>query len=159
MKMHFWETSTFLEKTPTRVFFCEIYKRFNSNYFEEHLWTSASKLFLKRDSNTGVFLWILCIIQEHLFCRRSMNGWFWNTSAGSLFNKVASLTAWMYLTVLEREALPQEFLCEFCEIFRKAFSQKISYQPCLIWCCFFFPFCRLVSLQPKINLFVGALVN
>ena len=52
-----------------------------NNYFGEHLWTSASKLYLKRDSNAGVFLWILWIIQEHLFCRGSMNCWFWNTSA------------------------------------------------------------------------------
>ena len=36
---------------------------------------------LKRDSNTGFFLWILWIIQEHLFCIESMNGWFLNTSA------------------------------------------------------------------------------
>ena len=28
-------------------------------YFEEHLWMSASKLYLKRDCNTGVFLWTL----------------------------------------------------------------------------------------------------
>ena len=34
---------------------------------------------LKRDSNTDFFLWNLWIIQEHLFCRGSMNGWFWNT--------------------------------------------------------------------------------
>ena len=33
-----------------------------SQVFGEHLWTTASKLYLKRDSNTGV-LWI---IQEHL---------------------------------------------------------------------------------------------
>ena len=35
---------------------------------------------LEKDSDTGFFLWILRIIQEHLFCRGSMNGWFWNTS-------------------------------------------------------------------------------
>ena len=45
---------------------CEIFKK---NYFEKHLWTTASKLYLKRDSNTDVFLWILWIIKEHLFCR------------------------------------------------------------------------------------------
>ena len=73
--------------------------------------------FIKEGSNTGVFLWILWIIQEHLFCRGSMNGFFWNTSAGSFFNKVASMTAWRHSTVLER----QVFICEFCEIFRKVF--------------------------------------
>ena len=71
-----------LKKTQTQVLSCEICKLFNNNYFEEHLWTSVSKLYLKRDSNTGIFLWILWIIQEHLFCRGSTNGWPWNTSAG-----------------------------------------------------------------------------
>ena len=51
----------------------------SNNYFEEHMWTSASKLYLKGDSNIGFFLWILWIIQKHLFCRGSTNGWFWNT--------------------------------------------------------------------------------
>ena len=90
------------EGSPTHVFSCEICKLFKSNYFEEHLWTSGSKLYFKRNSNTGAFLWILWIIQEHLFCRRSMNSCFRNTSAGSFFNKVASLAAWRHLTVLER---------------------------------------------------------
>ena len=43
---------------------------------------SASELYLRRDSSIGVFLWILRIIQEHLFCSGSTNGLFWNTSAG-----------------------------------------------------------------------------
>ena len=37
------------EGSPTHVFSCEICKLFKSNYFEEHLWTSASKLYLKTD--------------------------------------------------------------------------------------------------------------
>ena len=31
---------------------CELYKLFSNNFFEEHLWTSVSKHYLKRDSNT-----------------------------------------------------------------------------------------------------------
>ena len=30
---------------------CEICEIFKNNYFEEHLWTTASKLYLKRDSD------------------------------------------------------------------------------------------------------------
>ena len=67
-----------LKKSPTQVLSCEICKLFKNNYFEYHLWTSTSKLYLKRDSNMGM-LWI---IQEHLFCRGSTNSWNWNTSAG-----------------------------------------------------------------------------
>ena len=81
MKLQFWRPAALLKKIPTQVLPCDIWKLFKNNYFGEHLWTSASKLYLKRDSNAGVFLWILWIIQEHLFCRGSMTYWFWNTSA------------------------------------------------------------------------------
>ena len=33
------------------MFSCEICEIFKNNYFEEHLWTTASKLSLKRDSD------------------------------------------------------------------------------------------------------------
>ena len=82
MRLQFWWSATLLKKTPAQVLSCEICEISKNNYFKEHLWTTASKLYLKRDSSTCVFLWILWIIQEHLFCRASANGWFWNTSAG-----------------------------------------------------------------------------
>ena len=83
IKSQFWGPETLLRKTPTEVLSSEIWKIFKNNFFEEHLWSTASKLYLKRD--TGVFMWILWIIQEHQFCIASTNGWFWNTSAGALF--------------------------------------------------------------------------
>ena len=86
IKVQFGGPATLLKKTLTQVLPCEIFKllefiNFQNNYFQENLWMSASKLLLKRDSKTGVFPWILWIIQEHLFCTGSKNGWFWNTSA------------------------------------------------------------------------------
>ena len=48
----------FIKEDSDTDFFCEIYKLFK-NDFEEHLWTSASKHYLKRNSNSGAFLWIL----------------------------------------------------------------------------------------------------
>ena len=65
-----------------QVLSCDIYQLFKNNYFGEHLWISPSKRYLERDSNTGVFQQVLWIIQEHLFCRESPNGCFWNTRAG-----------------------------------------------------------------------------
>ena len=126
IKLQFWESATLLKKALTHTFSSEICKLFKNNYFEEHLRSSSFKPYLKRDSNKGVFLWILWIIQEHLFCKGSINGCFWNTSAGSFFNKVASLTAWRHLIILERLTLAQVFLCKFWEIFRKAFLLKNS---------------------------------
>ena len=68
-----WGSATLLKKGFTTGKICEIFK---SNYFEEHLWTATSKLHLKRESNPGVFLWILWIIQEHLFYRAYTNSLF-----------------------------------------------------------------------------------
>ena len=70
IRLQFWEPETLLQKTPTQVLSREIYKLFKNNYFEEH----PSKRYLKRDSNTVAFLWILWIIQEHLSSRGSTNG-------------------------------------------------------------------------------------
>ena len=64
IKLQFWWHATLLKKTRTQVLSSEIWY-----HFEEHLWMSTSKLYLKRSSNIGVFAWILWIIQEHLFCR------------------------------------------------------------------------------------------
>ena len=61
---------------------CEICEIFKNIYFEEHLWMGASKLNLKRDYNTGVFLWILWLFSEQLFCKASTKGSFRNTSTG-----------------------------------------------------------------------------
>ena len=54
MKLYFIK-ETLLKKTLTPVLSCEISKLFKRNDFEEHLPTSASKFYLKRDSNTGFF--------------------------------------------------------------------------------------------------------
>ena len=96
----FWGPATLLKKT---MLSCEIYKLFKNNYFEEHLWTSASKHYLKRDSNTDAFLWILWITQERLFLEELQTASSETLVRGSFFNKVASVTAWRLLTVLERD--------------------------------------------------------
>ena len=80
-KLQFWRPAILLKKTPKLILSCEICKLYKQ-LFWKHLWMSASKRCLKRDSNTGVFPWILWIIEKHLFFRGSANGWFWNTSAG-----------------------------------------------------------------------------
>ena len=77
INLKLWGPATLLKKTQTQVLSSEICK-----YFEEHLWMSTSKFYLKGDSSIGVSLWILWIIHEHLFCRWFTNGWFWNASAG-----------------------------------------------------------------------------
>ena len=103
IKLQFWGPATLLKKTPAQMLSCEIYKLFKNNYFEEHLWTSASKHYLKRDSNTDAFLWILWITQEHLFLEELQTASSETLVRGSFFNKVASVTAWRLLTVLERD--------------------------------------------------------
>ena len=67
-------SATLLRKTPRQMLSCEICEIFKNNYFEEHLWPSASKLYLKRDSNTGVFLWILWRIYKQLVLKHLCGG-------------------------------------------------------------------------------------
>ena len=138
-KVTFLGPATLSKKTPIQVLTCEI-----CSYFEEHLWISTCKLYLKRDSNVGVFLWILWIIQEHLFCRWSTKDWFWNTSVGSLFNKVAILTAWRSLTVLKRDCstgISLWILWNFSENFFAEHLLATTSHMML-----FFSFCRSVML-------------
>ena len=120
----------FIKVTPTQVLSCEICKFFKNNYFEEHLWVSASKLYLKGDYNTGVFLWTL-LFKNTYFVEDLQTAGSETSVWGSLFNKVASVTAWKHLTVLE--TLAKVFLCEFCKFlcefyfsvnFKKAFLQN-----------------------------------
>ena len=70
-------------------------------YFEEHLWMSASKPYLKRDYNPGVFLWTLLFKNTYFAVDLQMAS-SEKPLRGSLFNKVASVMAWTHLTVLEK---------------------------------------------------------
>ena len=98
--------------------------------------------------------WILWITQERLLCRGSTNDSLWNTSEGSLFNKVESLTVWMHLTVLESTAI----VCvNFVKFLGKLFcrappSNHFSHDVVV------FLFTDQRNFQPKINLFGEAMV-
>ena len=60
IKLPFWGPATLLKKTPIQMLSCEIWKTaILKNIF---LWETASKIFLKRDSNTDVLMEILRII-------------------------------------------------------------------------------------------------
>ena len=73
------------------------------SFFEEHFWTTASKLYLKRDSNTSACefceLFKNIFFVEHL----QMTGPEIPVK-GSLSNKVASLTGWRLLIILEKDS-------------------------------------------------------
>ena len=66
--------------------------------FEKHLWMSTSKLYLKRGYNPGVFLWTLLFKSTYFVLDLRMAG-SGKPIRGSLFNKVASVTAWKHLTL------------------------------------------------------------
>ena len=77
---------------------------------------------------------------------------------GCLFNKVASLTAWTHLAILDRHpntGASLWILWNFQEIF---FVEHILATTSYMMLLFFF-FADQWSLQPKINLFGGAQVN
>ena len=77
-------------------------------YFEEHLWMSPSKLYFKRDYNTSVFLWTLLFTNTYFVVdlRTAGSG---TPVRGSLFNKVASVTAWRHLTLSWRRPLSMDW--------------------------------------------------
>ena len=90
--------TTLSKNTPTQALSWE-----TCNYFKELLWMITSKLYLKRESNINVFLSILPVIQERLLVDDLRKTGFETAMRGSVFNKVASLTVWMSLTVLEKD--------------------------------------------------------
>ena len=117
-----WGPAILFKKTPTQILSSEICDIFKNNYFEEHLWTTTSKLYFKRDS-TQMF--------SCEFCELFKNSYFVEhlLTAGSetpvwecLFNKAANLRASRPLAVLERDTR-QVLLCEFCELLGKYFCR------------------------------------
>ena len=87
----------------------------------------------KRDSNTDFLLLILWIIQEHLFCRWYMKGWFWNTSVplfkNTFFYRTSPVAAsdsfrFPACNFIKKETPAKMFICEFCKIFKNIFRQK-----------------------------------
>ena len=75
IKLKFWGPVTLLKKIPTQVPSCEICKLFKNNYFEQHLWMSASKLlnlflfliFLKKETPTKVFSCEFCKLFKNTY--------------------------------------------------------------------------------------------
>ena len=119
IKLKFWGPATLLKKTPTQVLSCEICEIFNNNYFEEHLWTTASKLIWK-ETPRQAFSCKFCELFKNTYFKQHLRTAGSKTPVrGFLFNKVASLTAWRPLTVLERDSRTGTFLWIFV-IFRKA---------------------------------------
>ena len=96
------------------------------------LWTAT---LLKRDSNTGYLLWILWIIQKHLFCvedlwtagsetpvRLFKNTFFYRTSS------VAASDSFRFpaCNFIKKETQGKIFICEFCKSFRNISWQNTS---------------------------------
>ena len=97
------EACSLLKKTPKQALSCEIWKHCKSNYFEEHLWISTSKIYLKRDSSM-VFSCGFCELFKNTYFVEDLQTAGSETPVwGSLFNKVASFMAWRPLTVLRRD--------------------------------------------------------
>ena len=56
----------FVKETPTQMLSCEICEIFKNSYFEEHLWTTASKLILK-GTQTQMFSCEFCELFENTY--------------------------------------------------------------------------------------------
>ena len=106
---------------------------------------------LKRDSNTGFLLWILWIIQKHLFCvqvlwtagsetpvRLFKNTFFYSTSP------VAASDSFRFLacSFIKKGTPAKTFFCEICKIFKNIFLQNTSGWLLLVFTCNFEKFFR-----------------
>ena len=108
---------------------------------------------LKRDSNTGFFLWILRIIQEQLFCRGSMNGWFWNTSClfkNTFFYRTSPVAAsysfrFPACNFSKKETEAKIFICEFCKIFQEHLLTEHLWILLLVFFCEFWDVFQITS--------------
>ena len=103
VKVQFWGAATLLKKISTQMLYCEICKLFKSNYFEEHLWMSTSKLYLKKESNV-VFSCEFCeLFKKTYFVKVLQKARSETPVRGSVFSKIASLMVWRSLAVLKRD--------------------------------------------------------
>ena len=96
--------------------------------------------FIKKETQTQ-FLWILWIIQEHLFCTGSMSGWFWNTSAPfqeQLFYRTSPVAAsesfrFPVCNFIKKQTPTKMFICEYCKIFKNISWQNTSERLLLVF--------------------------
>ena len=117
---------------------------------------SASKHYLKRDSNSGASCEFCKLFKNTYFLEDLQTACSDTPVRGSFFKKVVSLTAWKLLTVLERHS-HRYFSVNFEKFLGKLFhrtppSSHFSHDAV------FFLFADQWGLQPKIDLFgVGQL--
>ena len=102
--MLFWGPATLLKKIPTQALSYRICKHFKNNYFEEHLWTSAFKHYLKKRLEHRWFPvsfvnYLRTLIFWRIYKRLVL------PVRKSFLNKVETLTAWRLLIALERDCL------------------------------------------------------
>ena len=81
----------------------------------------------KRDSNTAFYLWILWIIQKHLFCVEDL----WTASCetpGRLFKKCLLLTVsgFQTATLLKKRLQQRFFSVNFAKLLRTFFDRTLS---------------------------------
>ena len=103
IKLEFWGPATSLKNTPILVFSYEICKFFKNHYFEEHLWTSASKHYLKETRTQGRPCKYCKLFKNTYFLEHLQTACSQTPVTVSFVNNVRNLTAWRLLIVLERD--------------------------------------------------------
>ena len=139
------------------MFSCEIYKCFKNNYSEEHLWASASKHYLKTGSKSGTSCEFCKLFKNTYFLEDLLTACSKTPVKGTFFKKVASLTAWKPLTVLERH--PHKYFSVNFEKFLGKLFYRTPPSKHFSHVVVFLIFADPWGLQPKINSFSRAMVN
>ena len=77
----YWKARTFVRSSHPKVF-CKKdvlrnFPKFTGKHLYQSLFLNKLQLYLKKDSGTGVFLWILRNFEEHLSLQNTSGGCFW----------------------------------------------------------------------------------
>ena len=109
-------------------------------------------ILLKRNSNTGILLWVLWIVQKHLFCVEDIWTADSKTPAGlfknTFFNRAIPVAAsdsfrFPACSFIKKGTPAKTFLCEICKIFKNIFLKNTSGWLLLLFTCNFEKFCGL----------------
>ena len=86
------------------------------------------QLYLKRDSGTGVFLWILRNFQEHFFYRTPLDGCFWKIIYSKWQEKKIREYKESQLNIYDYESFPEEFRTGNGDIYLRVIAERNTFR-------------------------------
>ena len=158
IKLEFWGPATLLKKTPTHV--CSVkFKSFLRTIILKNICERLLPNIVEKETQTQVLSCELYkLFKNTYFLVYSQTAWSQTPVRGSFFNKLASLTPWELLTLLERDRRTGISPWILRKFLGKLFYRTPPSNHFLHEVAFFF-FSDQWGLQRKISSSGGAMVN